>query len=441
MRWKALLVALLALLLVASFVYFHEIKGKREKAKEERLGQSFYQYKEDIAGIALLCRGESILLSREERNWKILKPVSYPADPRVVGEIIAALRNTKISSVIEQAEKLQQYNLSPAPVTITPTSASGKPLPSLWIGDETPLQLEYFAMQEGNRNVLVVSKEVSLLLKLDLFAIRDKGLLSFSKWDISEFFMESGGRKVAFKVDSGLWNMTEPMEFPADEGKVASVLNALANAEVKRFIDELPSSLSGFGLEKPSIAVSYRKEEDGEWSRISFGAMEGESSIYVRRSDRHPVLVVGRGPFGAASREAKEFLDAKVSKRNRYDVKEFSIAIDETDRKGLLTERKEWADPSSGRTMDKGSVYALLASLLEMKYADFVKRDAALEKRIGSGKPILRAMVKGDRFSEEITCFRDSSGSLYLINSSVKSVLYKITPKDFDAIRESFSKL
>ncbi|MEW5806351.1 MAG: DUF4340 domain-containing protein [Acidobacteriota bacterium] len=436
MRWKPPLIATLVLILIAGFVYLYEIRGKREKVREEKAEHSLYQYDDDgIGSIELWCRGERVRLSLQEEGWKILKPVDYPADGEIVARVISSLRKARILTFIEEAEKLHQYNLSPAPITITITTKSGQRLPSLWIGDETPLKGEYFAMQEGRNKILVLSKEIALFQSVDLFALRDKRLLPFSRWDISEFRIIKRGKELRFKNRSGLWDMMEPMEFPADEARVASVLNALESTEVKKFIDDV-SSLSRYGLETPSLSISYRGEKD-YWYRIDFGDPEGEGSLHVKRNDRDPILVVDESSFEPAAGDAMDFMERKISKRNRYNVREFIISSDELTVKGTMGGDGEWADPDSGQKMDKGSVYMLLAAILEMKYADFIKRDADSERWIGSSRHLLQVTIKGDGFSEELACSKDPSGNAYLLNSSVTSVIFKISMEQIRSIQKS----
>ena len=53
------------------------------------------------------------------------------------------------------------------------------------------------------------------------------------------------------------WSVVTPTTAPADEGEISGIATNLASLEEGRLIDENPSSLADFGLEKPRIDVAF----------------------------------------------------------------------------------------------------------------------------------------------------------------------------------------
>ena len=440
LRFSKLLIAAIVLLMVAGFFYLHEIKGKKEIEREEKIESQLYDYEiSSITQVEFIVRGDSIQVVKKDKEWLISKPIEYPADPQTVERMILSLRDTKVTSTLEGASNLQQYNLSPALIAVTLTAASGERLPSLWVGDETPLGAEYFAIQEGRKDVLVLSMDIYPIREVSLFALREKRLFPFSRWDISEILLERGSHKIRFKNSAGLWNLIEPIQFPADESKVSALLNALENAEVKKFIDEISPPLSELSPEKSTFRISCRRGTDPGWFSIAFKENE-EGSLYAMRSDQRPILIVEKTLFIPAAYDSREFMDTRISKRNRYNIREFEITWGKRSEGARIDAANEWVRADSGAPLDKGDIYLLLSSFMESRCMDFIERSKEAEKQCNYADPLVKATIHGDGFSEEIIFSKDSSGNFCAFNSSARGVIFIVSEKDLEKIRQSIPK-
>lgn len=441
MKFSRLLLAFLVLIIVAAFFYFYEIRGKKGKEMEEKRERLLYTYAvNEIAHIELLLRGEKIELEREETGWVIKQPVEYPADSQVVEKILSALKEAKIRSFLEESENLEEYHLSPAFAAITLSTSSGERLPSIWIGDETPLRGEFFAMQEEHDGVFVVSIEMRLIRETTLYDMREKKLLPYSRWEIDEIIVERGNKKTHFRSGNGLWNVIEPIQFPADENKVADLLNALENTEVKEFIDDTSFSSVGLFPKDSLIRISCKREEDREWFSLVLGE-EQDGIIYAKRSDRVSIFRIEKKPFIIAASESRDFMDRRISKRNRYNVREYIVDWGEGTARAILNDDQEWEVSETKKILDKGDSYLFLASLMETRCVDFIKRDADAEKHSGINTPTYRMIIKGDNFAEEILFSKDPSKRWNALNSSSQSVIFQISSDDMKKIEDLIAKI
>ena len=61
------------------------------------------------------------------------------------------------------------------------------------------------------------------------------------------------------KGDKG-WRLDDPVDAPADEAAVKSLLGTITGAEVQRTLDELPADLAAFGLDKPHAVIRLHRE-------------------------------------------------------------------------------------------------------------------------------------------------------------------------------------
>ena len=73
------------------------------------------------------------------------------------------------------------------------------------------------------------------------------------------------------KTDAGKWRITQPVEADADETTVKNLLNAVADAEVKRTLDEVPQDLAVYGLTTPVVKAKLVLKDGKSVPLVSFG--------------------------------------------------------------------------------------------------------------------------------------------------------------------------
>ncbi len=85
-------------------------------------------------------------------------------------------------------------------------------------------------------------------------AAEEKKLLTLDKEAVSELTLTYPNRTLTLKkTDAGKWRITQPIEADADETTVKNLINAIADAEVKRTLDEAPQDLAVYGLTTPVV--------------------------------------------------------------------------------------------------------------------------------------------------------------------------------------------
>ncbi len=96
------------------------------------------------------------------------------------------------------------------------------------------------------------------------------------------------------KSGDGKWELTAPKQFRADQDSVSSLVNTFNSLSSDRLIDEKAVDLSGYGLNKPSIAVTITRK-DGKVSKLLLGEdtptsggvfakLEGDSRVFTLAS-------------------------------------------------------------------------------------------------------------------------------------------------------------
>jgi len=90
-------------------------------------------------------------------------------------------------------------------------------------------------------------------------------LLQFKEDDVESIIFSYPEQEIHLsKETSGKWKITSPLQTGADESTISHLLTALNSSEIKRTIEEKPSTvdLKNFGLDHPQIKVSITLKKD-----------------------------------------------------------------------------------------------------------------------------------------------------------------------------------
>ena len=91
--------------------------------------------------------------------------------------------------------------------------------------------------------------------------------------DITAITLVFPDREIGLRKQDGTWRLTKPIEAPADDAAVKSLLGTLTGAEIQKSLDELPPDLAAFGLDQPVPGHPPRHRE-------------GRPALHRRRQER-----------------------------------------------------------------------------------------------------------------------------------------------------------
>ena len=112
---------------------------------------------------------------------------------------------------------------------------------------------------------------------------------------INELTVKSeSGDTTTLKKDGDKWQVTSPLQTHGSEADVVAINSALGQLEVSRVVDENPSGLGDYGLDKPQIQVDY-KTSDGKSGKLLVGVKNATgSSLYAKRNDEKRVFLIAQ---------------------------------------------------------------------------------------------------------------------------------------------------
>ena len=233
------------------------------------------------------------------REWRIVSPLSVPADSGLVTSILGEIEFLKITRRLTpekgQPLDLKAYGLDSPERSIT--FSVGERSWTLNVGAKTPDGQSVYVARADAKTPAVCVAPVSLLQKAseEVNDLRDKAVLRFDKTAVTRVdLIPAGGTALTLNKEATGWRLTAGVEDEADAESVARLLDALAGLRVDAadFIADGDSSRAGeFGLAKPRFKLTVL---EGNISRAlllgvdvkgnpdrCYAQREGDSSVFA----------------------------------------------------------------------------------------------------------------------------------------------------------------
>ncbi|MBI3050285.1 MAG: DUF4340 domain-containing protein [Acidobacteria bacterium] len=202
------------------------------------------------------------------------------------------------------------------------------------------------------------------------------------------------GQTSRVQLESGNWQLVEPVKADADDGVVGTVTSNLASLEVQRVVEEKPADLKQYGLEPPRIDVGFRLRDQKELQHLLVGDKTATGGdLYAKRPNESRVFLIAayldsifnKAPFDLRDKVILKFERDKV---DGVEVSEGTAAI-QFSRSG-----SEWriAKPIAARA-DYAAAEGLLTRLSSTHMLEVVEEEAADLRKYGLDRPSLTATI------------------------------------------------
>ena len=251
--------------------------------------------------LALARGGETLELTRDGADWKVVKPTAARSDATVVEGLLTKLATSNMSTLVEDgAEDLAQYGLDKPSLVVTVGAGSAKTVLEVGKtdGDKT------YARDQARPLVFTLDTT----LQGDL----DKGFDDYKRKDLFDFRAFSvdriravldapGGPKAydfekvapAKDTDPRVWRLTVAGAAPRDVD-AAAMEDLIAKVSALR-VESFAKAGTRTGIEKPALVVSA-SFDGGKFERVRFG-QAGEEAFGARDGE-------GAGPIARSAMEA-----------------------------------------------------------------------------------------------------------------------------------------
>ena len=242
--------------------------------------------------------------------WRMIEPAPGTAEGHAVEGLIAAASELEPQRSFKAGEagKLSAadagFDVPQAVFTLV--DKAGKET-KVEIGKRAPLSNNYFVRLAGNETIHEVQRDLSYDIKKTASDFRRKSPFTVARTDARALKIEHDGKTYELtRNDQGDWVINAPFKAFAAKDKVTAIVNSLAGLYIDKFVDDAPTSLAQFGLDKPwlRIAVTTIEKKLKPTSQPA-GSTQPVTPEFEDVSTTHELLVGGTADATGGTRFVK----------------------------------------------------------------------------------------------------------------------------------------
>ncbi len=206
-------------------------------------------------------------------------------------------------------------------------------------------------------------------------------------------------REIELQKDDQGWRLVKPVDAPADETAVKTLVTTLADAEVQKTLDQMPPDLAPFGLDKPTVTVRLSVKDGTPPPPVAVGkntAIGGKT--YVKKGDEPKLYLTTTALSFGLNKQAKDLRNKDLLVFQDDDVKQVEIKAADGAAVTLVRQDKDaWTVDPGGHPADPTEARSYLSSLRSTRAADFPDDAPADLGRYGLSVPRLTITVTTDK--------------------------------------------
>jgi hypothetical protein len=288
---RSTLIVLLIAAVAGVAVYFIDVRsGKSTDEETEKTPPVFKFSREDITSITLHRGGQTINLENQNNKWVITQPVTAAADSAAVDVIIGDLISASVDSEFPPSGgDLKQYGLSEPAVKLEVKLKNGS-THRVELGGRDPIGLSAYAKIDGSQNVALVPANLLNNSDKSLNDLRDRLVLGATQYELSSVKIVNDGGGYELEKKESEWKIKSPVDGPADETQVNSMLADITGAKAAEVVSESVDDPAKYGLDKPKISITARLNTGGDRT-VSIGSKVDEN-YYAKVSDQPQLIKV-----------------------------------------------------------------------------------------------------------------------------------------------------
>src|SRR5436309_4702790 len=334
-------------------------------------------------------------LEKKSDHWDILKPLRARADDQKVGDLISQITTARIKQfVADDRGDLRPYGLAEPRGSITLYDLEPKKGQKVELGESIKvfgqeakgqtLQIggvpekekdQIYARFTPREAVYTLPKKIEEILNTKPSDLRDYHLVRIDTNILDRITIDAPGKgKAVLARKDGNWTIATRNNAPADSGAVRRLIDTLQNGRVTRFVEDVASNLSQYGLDKPQIQLtfsSFASENTAEtkageqpFAGIAFGRAEGDN-VYARLADEPFVVTVRRSLLNQISSDPLQWQELSIFKFKPEQIHRLSITAE----KELSLERdqtNQWQWLKGSGQINEANLQSLLKTLLAL---------------------------------------------------------------------------
>lgn len=373
MSFRTTIITACILIAVVAIAYFGEFKrGEKKKAAEEKKNLILEIKKGDVGEIRLDTPEQKIkIVPAGADTWKITEPIQSRADQAAVDRIFSGFEKLKYREIVEEKPSdLSAYELDKPKATLRFILKKGNAEKAVMIGGKNPVENVHYIRINGDPRVYLIEGDAPESASISLLELRDKKLTDFNSEKVESIRVQKPELNLLFKKESGVWKLKEPVESPASDAEVSSLLSSLEFLRAEQFIDQPSANPADYGFDKPPATVELSLEK-GLRQKIIFGKKDGDK-IYSRIEGSGTVATVNDSFSTIFAKKLDDWREKKLIVFNRFDAEDFRIKVGGKDYHFKKGKEEKWSQESPAKgEVDEEKVQELMEKLETAEIARF----------------------------------------------------------------------
>lgn len=419
MSFKTTIIIALILAALGGYAYYDYKSGQKKDEAKENEKTLFEAKKEDITEIRIEGLEQPVKLVPDRETWKIVEPVQSRADDSTVSRVLGVFASFKYRDIVEEQPKdLSAFGLDKPKLTFH-LVLKGKGEKTVMVGSKNPVDASYYMKIGNDPRVYAVENGAQDLITTSFFDLRDKKITDFDSEKVESFSVHKAPEDLEFKKVSDMWRMMKPINFPAAESDITTLLSSLAELRVSKFIDQ-PGDLDQYGLKSPSMSIDIVQEK-GLQQKILFGNKEAES-VYCLIEGSNVVALVTDSISSMVNKKPEEWREKKLAVFNRFDAEE--VKFHALGKDWIFTKGKEenWNEQSPVK-----------AEIESEKFQDVLEKLETAEISSYGTQTALSSPASLE-FTASFKDWQDKASKKHLVFGAVKDNLQEVKNDDYDAV-------
>jgi len=139
----------------------------------------------------------------------------------------------------------------------------------------------------------------------------------------------ASGDRTTLKKEGGAWKIVEPIAVAASQPDASAVVNAVADTEVVRVVDENPVDVKEYGLDAPRIEVEFTSSGGKPSGRLLIGdKTPAGGNLYARRNNEKRVVLIAQYHESTLNKSTFDLRDKALVKFDRDKVTGIEVNAD-----------------------------------------------------------------------------------------------------------------
>ncbi|MCF7793414.1 MAG: DUF4340 domain-containing protein [Candidatus Cloacimonetes bacterium] len=248
-------------------------------------------------------------------------------------------------------------------------------------------------MNKNNKIYLIILAVLVVLFLITKMNNKTEKIIDFFDVDsvkIAKFSVTDANGTITLQNVNGSWEITDPIQYKADQAKVENVFDKVLNAKTSSLpLSDSQQSLPNYELQD-SVAVflTFFDVNDKVLDATYFGKMKGQSKTPARKENSNEVFLLDQSVHYLLKADTQNWREKTVTTIEEESIEKISVLYDDSGYE-LSKQDTAWfyADGDNTATLkeDNSTVRSIVTALkrvtsTQFKDNEFEKYEAALAK-------------------------------------------------------------